>query len=44
MIEFNSVFSEHFDPAPLWPICYGAAKSMANDSKKRCQLEPAKRF
>lgn len=44
MIEFNSVFSEHFDPAPFWPICYGAGENMANDSKKRCQPEPAKRF
>lgn len=31
MIEFNSVFSEHFDPAPFWPICYGAGKNMADD-------------
>lgn len=44
MIEFNSVFSEHFDPALFWSICYGAGKNMADDSKKRCQPEPAKRF
>lgn len=35
MIEFNSVFSEHFNPAPFWSICYGAGKNMADDSKKK---------
>ena len=35
MIEFNSVSSGHFDPALLWPICYGATISMTNDSKKK---------